>query len=198
MTLIRTKSAFAAAVVASGLTLACSAEHPQQTHAAAPVARAAPKPPMSHAVSTPMPTPTSSHVAISETIRKACGIPVEDAYFAFDSSVIRQGDARVLDQVATCFETGPLKGRTMNLVGHCDPRGDAEYNMLLGDRRAQSVKDYIELRGLSGPQMQTSSRGEMDAVGYNEATWALDRRVDVMLAGSKPSVRPAPAASHAS
>jgi peptidoglycan-associated lipoprotein len=70
----------------------------------------------------------------------------------------------------------------MDLVGHCDPRGDAEYNMVLGDHRAHSVKNYIEQRGLPPSRIQTSSRGEMDAVGYNDATWALDRRVDVMLA----------------
>ena len=49
----------------------------------------------------------------------------------------------VLDQVATCFTTGPLKGRTLKLVGHADPRGGSDYNMTLGQSRADAVADYI-------------------------------------------------------
>jgi peptidoglycan-associated lipoprotein len=187
------------AVLVSALAVACGAEQTHPTHPATPIVRTAPKPPPPQAATKPKPS-TSSNIAISDEIRKACGIPVEDAYFAFDSARIRQRDQHVLDALATCFSTGPLRERTMDLVGHCDPRGDAEYNMLLGDRRAQSVKDYIETRGLTPSRMQTSSRGEMDATGYDEATWALDRRVDVMLAprGQAANTGTKPAASHPS
>lgn len=126
--------------------------------------------------------PTRSQLNIDPEIRKACGIADEDAYFAFDSANVREQDRKVLRKLAECFSTGPLAGRQMGLVGHADPRGESEYNMLLGERRATNVKDVIAAQGLASEKMSTSSRGEMDATGTDEGSWARDRRVDVVLA----------------
>ncbi len=131
----------------------------------------------------PGPAPTAGTVAISEEVRRACGIADEDAYFAFDSSAILSIDVPVLDAVARCFTSGPLKGRSLRLVGHADPRGPSEYNMTLGQGRADSVQSYLGRRGLAPSQIATTSRGAVDATGSNEAGWAHDRRVDVMLGG---------------
>ena len=127
-------------------------------------------------------SPTASAVRISPEIAKACGITEPDAYFAFDSANIRPGDAHELDQVATCFLTGPLKGKVMKLVGHADPRGAAEYNMSLGQQRADGVAGYINSKGLEKSKTLSSTRGEMDAAGTDEPSWARDRRVDLLLA----------------
>src|SRR5258706_13763146 len=81
-------------------------------------------------------TETASGIRISEEIRTKCGISDEEAYFAFDSAVLREGDKVPLDKVAVCFTTGPLKGRTVRLVGHADPRGPNQYNQDLGHSRA--------------------------------------------------------------
>jgi peptidoglycan-associated lipoprotein len=70
----------------------------------------------------------------------------------------------------------------MNLVGHADPRGEEEYNMVLGGRRADNVQHFLVSVGLPTGQAMTTSRGEMDATGTDEAGWAKDRRVDVVLA----------------
>jgi peptidoglycan-associated lipoprotein len=126
--------------------------------------------------------PNRAQLNIADEIRRACGISDEDAYFDFDSANIRPQDRRVLSQLARCFTSGPLAGRKMGLVGHADPRGEDEYNMLLGERRATSVKGAISAEGLAPDKINTSSRGEMDATGTDEATWARDRRVDVVLA----------------
>jgi peptidoglycan-associated lipoprotein len=126
-------------------------------------------------------SPTASAVHISDEIVKACGISAPDAYFAFDSDHVRQDDARVLDQVATCFSTGPLKGRTLKLVGHADPRGSSDYNVALGQKRADSVAGYILGKGMDKSKTESTSRGAMDATGTDEPSWARDRRVDVML-----------------
>jgi peptidoglycan-associated lipoprotein len=126
-------------------------------------------------------SPTAAAVRISDEIVKACGISAPDAYFAFDSAHVRQDDARVLDQVATCFTTGPLKGRMLKFVGHADPRGSSDYNMTLGQSRADSVAGYIVGKGMDKAKTESTSRGAMDATGENEPTWARDRRVDVML-----------------
>ncbi len=125
--------------------------------------------------------PSKSQINISEEIKKACGISDSDAYFAFDSANIRPQDHKILGQLATCFTSGPLAGREMRLVGHADPRGDEDYNMVLGGRRADNVKGFIVKKGLDDGKVVTSSRGEMDATGTDESSWSRDRRVDVML-----------------
>jgi peptidoglycan-associated lipoprotein len=126
-------------------------------------------------------SPTASAVRISDEIVRACGISAPNAYFAFDSDHVRADDALVLEQVATCFSTGPLKGRTLKLVGHADPRGGSEYNDTLGQKRADSVKDFILTKGMDKSKAESTSRGAMDATGTDDPTWARDRRVDVML-----------------
>ncbi len=148
-----------------------------------------PAPPPPPAAPPPAPAPavkqddgSQAAVNISEDIRRACGITDAEAKFDFDSAKIRQGDAPVLDKLVACFTTGPLAGRSMRLVGHADPRGDEEYNLVLGGRRSDAVKGYMTRAGLKDAQAQTTSRGEMDAEGTDESSWARDRRVDVVLA----------------
>lgn len=124
---------------------------------------------------------TRGTIAISDEIRKACGIGDEDEYFAFDSARLDAHARGVLDKLAVCFDKGPLKARVMHLVGRADPRGDEEYNMLLGDRRASSVRTALVELGMHGKRITTTSRGALDATGTDPAGWAKDRRVDVML-----------------
>jgi peptidoglycan-associated lipoprotein len=147
---------------------------------AAPVAKPAPEPVADDKKKTDV--PSRSQINISDEIRKACGISDADAYFAFDSANIRPQDHKVLAKLSDCFATGPLKGRNMRLVGHADPRGDGEYNMVLGGRRAENVKEFIAQKGLGPNRMETTSRGEMDSTGTDEAGWSRDRRVDILLA----------------
>ncbi|MCX4244081.1 OmpA family protein [Paraliomyxa miuraensis] len=119
-------------------------------------------------------------VGVDDEIAKLCDLPT--ARFAFDSSKLSKDAKNVLDQLASCFTTGPAKDQSMRLVGHADPRGDDDYNMGLGQRRAGSVSTYLAKRGLPDGRMETSSRGELDAVGTSESSWAKDRRVDIELA----------------
>ena len=145
-----------------------------------PVAAAGPAPASAND-DKPGDNPNQSQINISDEIKKACGISDADAYFAFDSANIRAQDHKVLGQLADCFSKGPLKGREMRLVGHADPRGEPEYNIVLGGRRADNVKGFIVQKGLSADQVATTSRGEMDATGTDDASYARDRRVDVTL-----------------
>jgi peptidoglycan-associated lipoprotein len=171
--------AFALALASLPL-LACGDNPPPKTPAnTAPVAKA-PKP-APRLPPQPPDSPTASAVRISEEITSICGISDPDAYFAFDSANVRTEDARVLGQLVTCFTTGPLKGRTMKLVGHADPRGGSDYNMTLGQSRADAVAGYITNKGMDKAKAESSTRGAMDATGYDEPSWARDRRVDVML-----------------
>jgi peptidoglycan-associated lipoprotein len=119
-------------------------------------------------------------INISEDIRKACGITDAEAYFSFDSAQLGQQDLPVLGKLATCFVSGALAGHPMQLVGHADPRGGSDYNMVLGGSRADTVKTFLVARGLSESRIATSSRGELDARGTDDRSWAEDRRVDVL------------------
>lgn len=127
-------------------------------------------------------TPTASNVAISEDVLRACNIPDSDAYFAFDSSRLTTFDHGPLDAVSACFTRGPMSGRKLHLVGHADPRGSADYNVTLGQSRADAVASYLDTHGMSSDKTKATSRGAMDATGQNETGWAHDRRVDVLLA----------------
>ena len=156
---------------------ACGSD-PLPPPSAPPPAPVQPEPPPTQK---PDDNPRFSNIQIADDIKKACGITDAEAFFAYDSANIREPDRVVLKKLAVCFSTGPLKGRQMRLVGHADPRGDEEYNMSLGNRRADNVKNAIVDAGLAAAQVATTSRGEMDATGTDEASWEKDRRVDVLL-----------------
>jgi peptidoglycan-associated lipoprotein len=122
-----------------------------------------------------------AEIAISDEIRRKCGLSDEDAHFAFDSARVTPHDKDVLAKVAKCFTSGPLSGSTMKLVGRADPRGEQEYNMVLGGRRADSVKAVVVSVGLPARRISATSRGAIDAIGTDERSWAQDRRVDVLV-----------------
>lgn len=126
-------------------------------------------------------SPTTGSVHIDRKILEACGdIPI--AHFAFDSAKVQREAASGLDALARCFATGPLRGRGMRLIGHTDSRGETEYNLGLGQRRAGSVLEYVSAHGVERSHLAASSRGEFDAAGTDEEGWARDRKVEVLLA----------------
>ena len=125
---------------------------------------------------------SESSVAIDDQILKLCGISADEAFFPFDSSSVQQTAVKVLKEVAKCFTSGPLKGKSMSIVGHADPRGDGDYNFALGQKRADAVASYLRAVGVGQGQVSTTSRGALDATGSDEPTWAKDRRVDIKLA----------------
>ena len=126
-------------------------------------------------------TGRAGRLNISSDVREACGIPENEANFGYNSDIVSLGDHPILDQITQCFRSGPLTGKRVRLVGHADPRGDEEYNFVLGERRAQAVREYMVRSGLSSLQILTTSRGELDASGIDDESWKRDRRVDVLL-----------------
>jgi len=173
----------ALSLLALGTALGCGSDPPPppKTADAAPAPVTAPPP----AAPTNNPKPdddaSKGNINISDEIKKACGISDAEAFFAYDSANIREQDKAVLSKLAVCFTTGPLKGREMRLVGHADNRGEEDYNMLLGQRRADNVKGAVVNAGMTAAKTLTTSRGELDASGGDEPGWAKDRRVDVVL-----------------
>jgi peptidoglycan-associated lipoprotein len=124
---------------------------------------------------------TKSAVKIDDKIVSACG-DLPTAKFAFDSAEVSPEATNVLDALARCFITGPLKGKGMKLIGHADPRGETEYNLGLGQRRAGTISAFLAKKGVEQGKMATSSKGEFEASGTDEDSWARDRRVEILLA----------------
>jgi peptidoglycan-associated lipoprotein len=107
---------------------------------------------------------------------------VEDApRFGFDRAALDPQDQAILAQVAKCVTDGPLAGHSLQLVGRADERGEAEYNMSLGARRSDAAQQFLVRVGLAPTRIRSTSRGQLDATGKDESTWALDRRVDIDL-----------------
>lgn len=101
-------------------------------------------------------------------------------FFDFDKSDIRPDQRSRADSWADWLQRYPQV--TVVIEGHCDERGTREYNLALGERRANSAKSYLVAKGIDPNRIQTISYGkERPAVlGSNEAAWAQNRR-DVML-----------------
>ena len=124
--------------------------------------------------------PEQATVSVDDRIATMCNIP--ETHFDFDSDNLSPSAKSTLQALANCFIDGPAKDESMRLVGHADPRGTENYNLALGQRRAGTVAGYLTNSGLADARIETSSRGELDAVGTDESSWAQDRRVEILLA----------------
>lgn len=98
------------------------------------------------------------------------------AYYDYDSSTLSDSARDQLSRDATCLRQRGARGA--HLTGLTDPRGTEEYNLALGERRAQSAQQYLKSLGVEG-EVTFSSMGEELATGTEEAGWARDRRVDL-------------------
>jgi peptidoglycan-associated lipoprotein len=97
-------------------------------------------------------------------------------YFEYDSAELRSDSMTVLRAHGSYLAGN--RSTTITVEGHCDERGSREYNLALGERRAQAVKRYLEADGVSGGQVSIISYGEerpADA-GHDESAWAQNRR----------------------
>jgi peptidoglycan-associated lipoprotein len=96
-------------------------------------------------------------------------------YFDYDSSTLSDSARDQLSRNASCIRERGTRG--VQLTGMTDPRGTEEYNLALGERRAQSAQQYLKSLGTDS-SMSVSSMGEEMASGSDEAGWARDRRVE--------------------
>ena len=102
-------------------------------------------------------------------------------YFDFDSYQVRDVDRQLLLDAARVMRTNSRM--VVRLEGHCDERGTIEYNLALGEKRANAVRDYLVASGVDVKQLKTVSYGkEKPAVrGSDEASWARNRRVEFVV-----------------
>lgn len=104
-------------------------------------------------------------------------------YFEFDSAVIDPRYQPVIDVHATYLKANP--GFKVILQGHADERGSREYNLALGQRRAESVRQALSLLGVPDGQMEAVSFGEEKPAvqGSNEEAWRMNRRTEIHYVG---------------
>lgn len=100
-------------------------------------------------------------------------------YFGFDSSEITSQAATVLNQHASLLTSNP--GAEVLIAGHTDERGSREYNVALGERRAQSARDYLAAQGVTATNIRVISYGEERpaAAGNTEDAYAQNRRAEL-------------------
>ena len=108
---------------------------------------------------------------------------IQDAFFAYDESTLSPDAQSALSTSAAWLK----KNAQYNLLveGHCDERGTEQYNLALGDRRANTAKEYLVTLGVDGSRIRTVSYGEERPFdpGHDEAAWAKNRRAHLVLVG---------------
>jgi peptidoglycan-associated lipoprotein len=108
---------------------------------------------------------------------------LKDVYFDFDKYDIRPADAAILKENAALLKK--YANIKIQIEGHCDERGTNEYNLALGERRANSTKNYLMTLGVSPGRISTISYGEEKPLdpGHSEEAWAKNRRAHTIITG---------------
>jgi peptidoglycan-associated lipoprotein len=106
----------------------------------------------------------------------------ETVYFDFDKSDLRQDARDVLSKNAEIIFKS-MAGAKIQIEGHCDERGSAEYNMALGERRAKSAQNYLTTLGVKADNLSIISYGKEKpaVIGNDEAAWSKNRRAEFVV-----------------
>jgi peptidoglycan-associated lipoprotein len=141
-----------------------------------------PPPPVQSAPARPAPAPVTSSIipGSAEDFRVNVG---DTVHFGYNEYSIQDNDKSVLGRQAQWLAKYPSVRVT--LEGHCDERGTREYNLALGARRANAVKEYLVSQGVSAARLETVSYGKERPIctESNEACWAQNRRGVTVITG---------------
>jgi peptidoglycan-associated lipoprotein len=142
-------------------------------------ARTPTAPPPAAAAAEPRYPSAATRARIDQLLAK-----IEDAYFDYDKATLRpdalnalQADSTELRDILRDYPDYKL-----TIEGHCDERGSDEYNLALGDRRAQASTDYLVQVGIPSAQLNLVSYGKMRPVcsEHDEACWQRNRRIHIL------------------
>ena len=133
-------------------------------------------------------TPPVTRPPPVEEAPTAAAAQLTRAYFALDSSNLSADAKRVLADDAKLLAANPTA--RVEIQGHCDERGTTEYNMALGQRRAQATRVYLASQGIAPSRLNTVSYGEERpaAVGSDESAWTQNRRAELRLLSEVPDL----------
>jgi peptidoglycan-associated lipoprotein len=131
--------------------------------------------PVAASAATETPAAPSGDVPVSTELKTA---PI---YFGFDDYTLSPEAQSTLTAMAEAMKAS--KSAAIQIEGHCDERGTVEYNLALGERRAQSVKNFLSQLGVDGARLSTISYGEEKPVvqGHSEDAWAKNRRAEFVV-----------------
>lgn len=157
------------ALTVSAISVGCA----QQAVKAPPQAAATPPAAVSH----PQPAPAAPPEALPPPAPKLEASDFKDAYFDFNKFELRDDTRAALDADAKLLREHP--GTRITLEGHCDERGTIEYNVALGEKRADAAKQYLTQSGVDISLIKTMSYGKDRpfCTEHNEACWAKNRCV---------------------
>jgi peptidoglycan-associated lipoprotein len=156
-------------IALASLLAACASEKPKEPEAA-------PAP----TVETPAPAPAPAPVVAVDPLNDPTSLLAKrSVYFPFDVSAVQPDDKPVVEAHGKYLSEHP--DRKVRVEGNCDERGSTEYNLALGQRRADSVKKMLILSGAKSSQIETVSYGKEKPVctEHNEACWKQNRRSDI-------------------
>jgi len=164
------------ALILTFLFVGCAKEEPPPPTTEPPPRPVAPQPPPPAPTPTPPPGPSISQQAFQE-------FQNQDINFDFDKYDLRTDARGVLDRKASFLNQN--SSVRVQIEGHCDERGTNEYNLALGERRANAAKQYLTTAGISAGRLSTISYGEERPLdpGHNEAAWARNRRAHFVITG---------------
>jgi peptidoglycan-associated lipoprotein len=134
------------------------------------------------------PAPATEALKTSASVAPVAVDPLSDpssilakrsVYYPFDVSVVQDADKPIVEAHAKYLSEHA--NRKVRLEGNCDERGSDEYNLALGQRRADGVKKLLLVGGAIDSQIETVSYGEErpKAMGHDEASWSQNRRTDL-------------------
>lgn len=161
-------------VLLISMLAACASDKPAEVAPAAPAATEAPAAPVTEAPQAVAPVAVDALNDANSILAK------RSAFFDFDKSAVKEADKPMVQAHGQYL--AEHADRKVVVEGNTDERGSSEYNLALGNRRAESVKKMLVLSGAKAGQISTSSFGEEKprASGHNEAAWSQNRRADIV------------------
>ena len=122
-----------------------------------------------------------SGARFEDTMQPVTGVKFSPVYFAFDSYALAPSEVSKIEQVAQHLQQNA--SHVLVVEGNCDERGSNEYNLALGENRAQAVRSHLVSLGIAADRIQTRSFGEEKpaVAGSGEEAWRLNRRGEFSL-----------------
>ena len=167
-----------AATPPSPPTPAVTAAAPAQS-TRTPARSAEARPPAATPTPNPSYPPAATRARIDQLLAR-----IEDAYFDYDKASLRPDAMKALEADSTELRDilKDYPDYKLTIEGHCDERGSAEYNIALGEKRAEAAKTYLVGVGIPSPQLNVISYGKEHPVcdEHDEACWQRNRRIHIV------------------
>ena len=140
--------------------------------------------PKSNMGQAPVTTPRGSDTVGRGDPLKQGQLAQRSVYFDYDSNSVKD-EYRGLVQAHSRYLTADKRDAKIRIEGNCDERGSREYNLALGQRRAEAVKKVMTVLGVNDSRIETVSYGEEKPVaqGHDEQSWSQNRRADIRYSG---------------